>query len=61
MEALSDRLSMLGYDKDLRTRNKPSLSRYAVYFGTPPSPYFRIFKWGREGRSFEQWWRCMIS
>ncbi|CAN0503070.1 unnamed protein product, partial [Ectocarpus sp. 12 AP-2014] len=33
MQALSDRLSILGYDKDLRTRNKPPLSR--LHFAIP--------------------------
>ncbi|CAM9385674.1 unnamed protein product [Ectocarpus sp. 6 AP-2014] len=33
MEALSDRLSILGYDKDLRTRNMPPLSR--LHFAVP--------------------------
>ncbi|CAM9178588.1 unnamed protein product [Ectocarpus sp. 8 AP-2014] len=33
MQALSDLLSILGYDKDLRTRNKPPLSR--LHFAVP--------------------------
>jgi len=30
MEALLDRLCILGYDKDLRPKNKPPLSRYGM-------------------------------
>lgn len=48
MQALSDRLSILGYDKDLRTRNKPPLSRYAVSFGKAPSDIFKGARGGRD-------------